>query len=134
MRSMDVTARNFVPMLEAVDQGEEVVLTRDGVPVAHVVPGRPSPPARIDEVMTRVPVDPGRADDLEATVRESRTETDEQRARAADRIAGRCWRSTHSRRKPCTSGNARSRNYASGRTARSVNRPAADTPGRVIVG
>ena len=111
---MDVTARNFVPMLEAVDQGEEVVLTRDGVPVAHV--------------------DPGRTDDLEATVRESRTETDEQRARAADRIAGRCWRSTHSRRKPCTSGNARSRNYASGRTARSVNRPAADTPGRVIVG
>lgn len=86
MRSMtdDQASRNFSSMLDAVEQGEEIVLTRDGVPVARLVPERVNLAERIDEVMNRFPVDPGWADDLEAVMRELRTETDQERTWPAE--------------------------------------------------
>lgn len=86
MRSMtDLQAsRNFSAMLEAVERGEEILVVRDGVAVARLVPERLNLADRIEEVMARFPADPDWADDLEEVVRELRAETDQERTWPAE--------------------------------------------------
>jgi antitoxin (DNA-binding transcriptional repressor) of toxin-antitoxin stability system len=86
MRSMtDADAsENFYAMLDAVQQGEEIVLIRGGVAVARLIPERANIAAQLEEVMNRFPVDPGWADDLEAVVRDLRVETDQERTWPAE--------------------------------------------------
>jgi antitoxin (DNA-binding transcriptional repressor) of toxin-antitoxin stability system len=76
MRSMTATeaARNFSAVLDAVEAGETIVVTRDGLPVARFEPTRAGVAERIADVMARFPADPEWADDLEQTVRDLRSE------------------------------------------------------------
>jgi antitoxin (DNA-binding transcriptional repressor) of toxin-antitoxin stability system len=71
-------------MLDAVERGEEIVVVRDGVAVARLVPERTNVAERFDDVMSRYPVDPGWADDLEAAMRELRAETYQERTWPAE--------------------------------------------------
>lgn len=59
-------ARNFASMLNAVEHGEVVIITRDGVPVGRFTPERRTTADRLKDAMRDRPADPGFADDLEA--------------------------------------------------------------------
>jgi prevent-host-death family protein len=59
-------ARNFANLLDAVEHGETVVLTRDGVPVGRLVPERRTSADRLKAALREHPADAGFADDLVA--------------------------------------------------------------------
>ena len=58
-------ARNFANILDAVEHGETVVITRDGVPVGRLVPERRTSADRLKAALRDNPADAGFADDLE---------------------------------------------------------------------
>lgn len=60
-------ARNFAAILDAVEHGETVVITRDGAPVGRFTPERRTSADRLKAALLENPVDPGFADDLAAT-------------------------------------------------------------------
>ncbi|HET9142852.1 type II toxin-antitoxin system prevent-host-death family antitoxin, partial [Actinophytocola sp.] len=74
MRSMTTTeaAQNFDAVLDEVEHGEVVLVTKDGRPVARIVPERLSVADRLAEVMERYPADPDFGADLERVIRENR--------------------------------------------------------------
>jgi len=78
MRSMtDIEAANvFATILKAAEQGESVIVTKDGRPIGTFVPDRTPIGVRIQEVFRKCPVDPDFADDIEAAMREMRAQPD----------------------------------------------------------
>jgi prevent-host-death family protein len=58
-------ARSFANILDAVEHGETVVITRDGVPVGRLVPERRTSAARLKAALRDNPADADFADDLE---------------------------------------------------------------------
>lgn len=81
MKTMTATqaARNFAGLLDAVEHGEAIVITRDGVPVGRFVPERRTTAERLKEALRHRP-DPAFADDVEAARRDLRAAfTDEVR-------------------------------------------------------
>jgi len=68
MRTMTATqaARNFAGLLDAVEHGESVVITRDGVTVGRFVPERRTTASRLKAALLDHAADPAFADDLEA--------------------------------------------------------------------
>jgi len=68
MRTMTATqaARNFAGLLDAVEHGEAVMITRDGVTVGRFVPERRTTASRLKEALLDHAPDPAFADDLEA--------------------------------------------------------------------
>ena len=59
-------ARNFASLLDAVEHGETVVITRDGVPVGRLAPERRTTADRLKAALREHPADGGFADDLTA--------------------------------------------------------------------
>jgi prevent-host-death family protein len=57
-------ARNFSDILDAVEHGETVVVTRDGVPVGRFTPERSTSADRLKAALQEHPADAGFADDL----------------------------------------------------------------------
>lgn len=74
-------SRDFDALLEEVENGEVVLVTRDGRPVARVVPEQVSVADRLAEVMEKYPADPEFGDDLERIVRENRALMDDRERR-----------------------------------------------------
>lgn len=66
-------ARNFAGLLDAVEHGEAVVITRDGVTVGRFVPERHTTADRLRAALRDHAPDPSFADDLEAVRVEMRT-------------------------------------------------------------
>jgi prevent-host-death family protein len=68
MKTMTATqaARNFAGLLDAVEHGEAVVITRDGVTVGRFVPERRTTADRLKEALRDHAPDPAFADDVEA--------------------------------------------------------------------
>ncbi|WP_462203822.1 type II toxin-antitoxin system Phd/YefM family antitoxin [Frankia sp. CcWB3] len=60
-------ARSFANILDAVEHGETVVITRDGVPVGRLVPERQTSADRLRAALRDNPADVGFADELERT-------------------------------------------------------------------
>ena len=95
VRTMTATqaARNFAGLLDAVERGEVVVITRDGVTVGRFVPEQRTTASRLKEALPDHPPDPAFADDLEAARADLRAScTNQVRTRpnapeAASRIA-----------------------------------------------
>jgi prevent-host-death family protein len=58
-------ARNFAGLLDAVEHGEAVVITRDGVVVGRFVPERCTTADRLRDALRDHPADPAFADDVE---------------------------------------------------------------------
>ena len=82
MKTMTATqaARNFAGLLDAVEHGEAVVITRDGVAVGRFVPERRTTADRLKDAIRDHAPDPGFADDVEAARAEMRSAfTDEVR-------------------------------------------------------
>lgn len=59
-------ARNFASLLDSVEHGETVVVTRDGVPVGRLTPERRTSADRLKAALEENPADAGFADDLSA--------------------------------------------------------------------
>jgi prevent-host-death family protein len=59
-------ARNFAALLDAVEHGETVVITRDGVPVGRLTPERRTSADQLKAALREHPADAGFADDLVA--------------------------------------------------------------------
>jgi prevent-host-death family protein len=59
-------ARNFASLLDAVEHGETVVVTRDGVPVGRLAPERRTTADQIKAALREYPADPSFAEDLSA--------------------------------------------------------------------
>jgi prevent-host-death family protein len=59
-------ARNFASLLDAVEHGETVVITRDGVPVGRLAPERRTAADRLKAALREHPADGRFADDLAA--------------------------------------------------------------------
>jgi prevent-host-death family protein len=59
-------ARNFANLLDAVEHGETIVVTRDGIPVGRFSPERRTSADRLKAAFRDHPADPGFADDLAA--------------------------------------------------------------------
>lgn len=59
-------ARNFANILDAVEHGEIVIVTRDGVPVGRLTPERCTSADRLKAALREHPADAGFADDLAA--------------------------------------------------------------------
>lgn len=59
-------ARNFANILDQVERGETIVITRDGVPVGRLTPERRTSAERLKAALRDNPADEGFADDLEA--------------------------------------------------------------------
>jgi prevent-host-death family protein len=59
-------ARNFAALLDAVEHGETVVVTRDGVPVGRLTPERLTSADRLKAALREHPADAGFADHLVA--------------------------------------------------------------------
>jgi prevent-host-death family protein len=68
MRTMTATqaARNFAGLLDAVEHGEVIVITRDGLTVGRFVPERRTAADRLKDALRDHAPDPGFADDVEA--------------------------------------------------------------------
>lgn len=74
-------ARNFAGLLDAVEHGEAVVITRDGVTVGRFTPERRTTAERLKEAFRDHAPDSAFADDLETARAELRaSSTDEVRA------------------------------------------------------
>jgi prevent-host-death family protein len=65
-------ARNFASILNQVEHGETVVITRDGVPIGRLSPERLTSAERLKAALRDHPADEGFADDLEAAHTELR--------------------------------------------------------------
>lgn len=59
-------ARTFAAILDAVEHGETIVITRDGIPVGRLSPERRTSAERLKAALRDNPADAGFADDLEA--------------------------------------------------------------------
>jgi prevent-host-death family protein len=59
-------ARNFASILDQVEHGETIVITRDGVPVGRLAPEQHTSAERLKAALRENPADEGFADDLEA--------------------------------------------------------------------
>jgi prevent-host-death family protein len=71
-------ARNFASILDQVERGETIVITRDGVPIGRLAPERRTSAERLKIALRDNPADAGFADDLEAAHADLRTSfTDE---------------------------------------------------------
>jgi prevent-host-death family protein len=57
--------QSFTSILDAVEQGETVLITRDGVPIGRLVPERRTSADRLQAALRDSPADAGFADDLE---------------------------------------------------------------------
>lgn len=57
-------ARNFANLLDAIEHGETVVVTRDGVPVGRFTPERRTSADLLKAVLREHPADTGFAGDL----------------------------------------------------------------------
>jgi prevent-host-death family protein len=68
MKTLTATqaARSFASLLDAVEHGEAVVITRDGIAVGRFVPERRTTADRLKEALRDRAADPAFADDLEA--------------------------------------------------------------------
>lgn len=68
MKTMTATqaARNFAGLLDAVEHGETVVITRDGVTVGRFLPERRTTADRLKAALREHPADAAFADDLGA--------------------------------------------------------------------
>jgi prevent-host-death family protein len=78
-------ARNFASILDQVERGETIVITRDGVPVGRLAPERYTSAERLKAALRDNPADEGFADDLEAAHADLRSAfTDEVRGWPAE--------------------------------------------------
>jgi prevent-host-death family protein len=78
-------ARNFANILDQVERGETIVITRDGVPVGRLSPERRTSAQRLQAALRDNPADDGFADDLEAAHADLRSAfTDEVRGWPAE--------------------------------------------------
>ena len=78
-------ARNFANILDQVERGETIVITRDGVPVGRLTPERRTSAERLKAALRDNPADDGFADDLEAAHADLRSAfTDEVRGWPAE--------------------------------------------------
>jgi prevent-host-death family protein len=78
-------ARNFASILDQVERGETIVITRDGVPVGRLTPERRTSAERLKAALRDNPADEGFAEDLEAAHADLRTAfTDEVRGWPAE--------------------------------------------------
>ena len=59
-------ARSFASILDQVERGETIVITRDGIPVGRLGPERRTSAERLKAALRDNPADEGFADDLEA--------------------------------------------------------------------
>ncbi|MDQ2810471.1 MAG: type II toxin-antitoxin system prevent-host-death family antitoxin [Actinomycetota bacterium] len=59
-------ARNFANILDQVERGETIIITRDGVPVGRLAPERRTSAERLKSALQDNPADDNFADDLEA--------------------------------------------------------------------
>lgn len=59
-------ARNFASILDQVEHGETIVITRDGIPVGRIAPERRTSAERLKAALRDNPADERFADDLEA--------------------------------------------------------------------
>jgi prevent-host-death family protein len=66
-------ARTFANILDAVEHGETVIITRDGVPVGRLVPERRTSADRLKAALRDNPADADFADDLERARRDVRS-------------------------------------------------------------
>jgi prevent-host-death family protein len=57
-------ARNFASLLDEIEHGETVVITRDGVPVGRLTPERRTSADRLKAALLDHPADADFADDL----------------------------------------------------------------------
>jgi antitoxin (DNA-binding transcriptional repressor) of toxin-antitoxin stability system len=83
MKTLTATqaARSFASLLDAVEHGEAVVITRDGIVVGRFVPERRTAADRLKEALRDGAADPGFADDLEVVHADLRASfTDEVRS------------------------------------------------------
>jgi prevent-host-death family protein len=73
MKTMTATqaAQNLAGLLDVVEHGEVVVITRSGVPVGRFIPDRRTTADRLKEAL-RQDGDPDFADDVEAAHRDLR--------------------------------------------------------------
>jgi antitoxin (DNA-binding transcriptional repressor) of toxin-antitoxin stability system len=67
-------SNNFAAFLAVVEEGESVIVTKNGRPVGTFVPDSTPIGVRIAQVMRDFPADPDFADDLEDVVREMRAQ------------------------------------------------------------
>jgi prevent-host-death family protein len=58
--------RCFVRLLDAVEQGETVIITRDGVPVGRLIPEQRTSADGLKAALRKHPADAGFAEDLDA--------------------------------------------------------------------
>ena len=78
-------ARNFAGILDQVERGETIVITRDGVPIGRLSPERLTSAERLKAALRDNPADEGFADDLEAARADLRSAfTDEVRGWPAE--------------------------------------------------
>jgi prevent-host-death family protein len=78
-------ARNFANILDQVEHGETIVITRDGVPVGRLSPERRTSAERLKAALRDNPADGKFADDLEAAHADLRSAfTDEVRGWPAE--------------------------------------------------
>jgi len=79
MRSLAAAdaSQDIVATLEAVEKGEEFLVTRDGVPIARIVPERRTTADQIAEVMARHPLPPEAVDEWENSIKELRAWQDD---------------------------------------------------------
>jgi prevent-host-death family protein len=69
-------ASDFPAVLDEVERGETVLVTREGTPVARLVPEEKTIAARIAEVFEKYPADPEFADHLEEVMHDLRSQPD----------------------------------------------------------
>jgi prevent-host-death family protein len=67
-------ARSFAAMLDAVEHGEDIVITRDGMPVGRFIPERLTAADRLKATFRAHPPDSAFADDLVAAQADLRSE------------------------------------------------------------
>jgi len=78
-------ARNFASILDQVEHGETIVITRDGVPIGRLSPERLTSAERLKAALRDNPADEGLADALEAAHADVRSNfTDEVRGWPAE--------------------------------------------------
>jgi prevent-host-death family protein len=78
-------ARNFANILDQVERGETIVITRDGVPIGRLSPERRTSAERLKAALRDNPADEGFSDDLEAAHADLRSAfTDEVRGWPAE--------------------------------------------------
>jgi prevent-host-death family protein len=77
MVTATAAAADFLGLLDEVERGETVVITRDGVPVARLVSDRRSSAERLADLLKDHPADDNFSDDLDAVRADMRRLSDE---------------------------------------------------------